>query len=102
VQVGALSAERMITLEDLQAHPDPMSLLAPVDALLSSFPSVELTDELAKRFLNGQRLALGKESVAAPAETGRVRVYHDGRLLGTANLQEYAILAPERLVASAQ
>lgn len=100
VQVGALSAERMITLEDLQAHPDPMSLLAPVDALLSSFPSVELTDELAKRFLNGQRLALGKESVMMPAETGRVRVYHGGRLLGTANLQEYAILAPERLIAA--
>lgn len=102
VQVGALSMDRMITLEDLQAHPDPRSLLAPVDALLSSFPSVELTPELAKRFLNGQRLALGKESVAVPAELGRVRVYHEGKLLGTANLQEYAILAPERLIAAAQ
>ncbi len=102
VQVGALSTERMITLEDLQAHADPLSLLAPVDALLSSFPSVELTAELAKRFLNGQRLALGKEAVAVPSELGRVRVYHDGKLLGTANLQEYAILAPERLIAAAQ
>ena len=102
VQVGALSIENMITLEDLQAHPDPLSLLAPVDALLSSFPSVELTPELAKRFLNGQRLALGKESLMVPAELGRVRVYHEGKLLGTANLQEYAILAPERLIAAAQ
>ena len=102
VQVGALSTERMITLEDLQAHADPLSLLAPVDALLSSFPSVELTPDLAKRFLNGQRLALGKESVMVPSELGRVRVYHDGKLLGTANLQEYAILAPERLIAAAQ
>ncbi len=102
VQVGALSTDRMITLEDLQAHPDPLSLLAPVDALLSSFPSVELTAELAKRFLNGQRLALGKESVMVPGELGRVRVYQDGRLLGTANLQEYAILAPERLIAAQQ
>jgi tRNA pseudouridine55 synthase len=102
VQVGALSTDRMITLEDLQAHPDPFSLLAPVDALLSSFPSVELTPELAKRFLNGQRLALGKEAVQVPTELGRVRVYHDGRLLGTANLQEYAILAPERLIAAHQ
>ena len=102
VQVGALSAERMITLEDLQAHPDPLGLLAPVDALLSSFPAVELTAELAKRFLNGQRLALGKESVVVPSELGRVRVYHDGRLLGTASLQEYAILAPERLIAVQQ
>jgi tRNA pseudouridine55 synthase len=102
VQVGALSTERMITLENLQAHPDPLSLLAPVDALLSSFPSVELTSELAKRFLNGQRLALGKEAIAVPAQLGRVRVYHEGKLLGTANLQEYAILAPERLIAAPQ
>ena len=102
VQVGALSTERMITLEDLQAHADPLALLAPVDALLSSFPSVELTPELAKRFLNGQRLALGKEAVKVPAQLGRVRVYHEGKLLGTATLQEYAILAPERLIAAAQ
>ncbi|GAB3389337.1 tRNA pseudouridine(55) synthase TruB [Massilia agri] len=102
VQVGSLSTERMITLDDLQAHPDPMSLLAPVDALLSSFPSVELTPDLAKRFLNGQRLALGKEEVVVPTSLGRVRVYHEGKLLGTANLQEYAILAPERLIAAAQ
>jgi tRNA pseudouridine55 synthase len=102
VQVGNLSTERMITLEDLQAHPDPLSLLAPVDALLSSFPSVDLNPELAKRFLNGQRLALGKEDVMVPQQLGRVRVYHEGKLLGTAQLQEYAILAPERLIAAAQ
>jgi len=99
VQVGALTLERMISLEDLQAHPDPLSLLAPVDALLSSFPAVVLTPELAKRFLNGQRLALGKEDVSLPAGLGRVRVYLDSKLLGTAKLQEYGILAPERLIA---
>nr|WP_235584345.1 tRNA pseudouridine(55) synthase TruB [Massilia sp. MS-15] len=99
VQVGALTVERMISLEDLQAHPDPLSLLAPVDALLSSFPAVVLTPELAKRFLNGQRLALGKEDVSLPAGLGRVRVYLDSKLLGTAKLQEYGILAPERLIA---
>ena len=77
--------------------PRRLSLLAPVDALLSSFPAVQLTEELAKRFLHGQRLALGKEDVAVPAEPGRVRVYHDGKLLGTGQLQEYSILAPERL-----
>jgi tRNA pseudouridine55 synthase len=98
--VGALTVEHMLTLEELQAHPDPLSLLAPVDALLASFPAVELTAELAKRFLQGQRLALGKEPVALPAGQGRVRVYHDGKLLGTAMLGEYAILAPERLIAT--
>jgi tRNA pseudouridine55 synthase len=99
VQVGNLTTANMVTLEELQAHENPLSLLAPVDALLSSFPQVELTPELATRFLNGQRLALGKEAVAVPQEQGRVRVYADGKLLGTAILQEYAILAPERLIA---
>jgi tRNA pseudouridine55 synthase len=99
-KVGPLTIAGMVTLEALQAHPAPLSLLAPVDALLSSFPVVELTDELAKRFLQGQRLALGKEPVAVPAEQGRVRVYCGGKLLGTAQLQEYSILAPERLIAA--
>lgn len=99
IQVGNLTVAGMVTLEQLQAHAQPLSLLAPVDALLSSFPQVELTPELAARFLNGQRLALGREPVALPQEQGRVRVYHDGKLLGTALLQEYGILAPERLIA---
>ena len=100
VQVGNLTVEGMVTLEQLQAIDNPLSLLAPVDALLSTFPRLELTAELTKRFLNGQRLALGKEpEVSVPEGQGRVRVYHDGKLLGTALLGEYAILAPERLVA---
>jgi len=100
IQVGALTLDGIITLEALQAHAEPLSLLAPVDALLSTFPAVELTAELAKRFLNGQRLALGKEAVTVPSEQGRVRVYLEGKLLGTANLQEWSILAPERLIAA--
>jgi tRNA pseudouridine55 synthase len=102
VQVGALTTANMVTLEELQAHENPLSLLAPVDALLSSFPRVELTPELEKRFLNGQRLALGQEPVALPSARGRVRVYADGKLLGTAILQEYGVLAPERLIAARQ
>jgi tRNA pseudouridine55 synthase len=99
-QVGPLTIDGMITMEALQAHAEPLSLLAPVDALLSSFPALDLTPELAVRFLQGQRLALGKvAAVIVPAELGRVRVYSEGKLLGTAQLQEYAILAPERLIA---
>jgi len=101
IEVGALNVEGMITLDDLLAHPDPLSLLRPVDALLSTFAAIELTAELAKRFLQGQRLALGKENVAVPEQQGRVRIYHDGRLLGTGLLGEYAILAPERLISTA-
>jgi tRNA pseudouridine55 synthase len=106
IGVGSLNIAGMVTLEQLQAHADPLSLLAPVDALLSSFPRVDLTAELAKRFLNGQRLALGREPVSlppvAPGEQGRVRVYLDDRLLGTAILQDWGVLQPERLIAAAQ
>jgi len=102
IGVGALTVEGMVTLEQLQAHDNPLSLLAPVDALLSSFPHVDLTPELAARFLNGQRLALNREPVTLPETQGRVRVYHDGKLLGTAILQEYGVLAPERLIARPQ
>jgi len=105
-QVGPLTMEGMLTLEQLNAHAAPLSLLAPVDALLASFPAVQLNAELAKRFLNGQRLALGKEpenpAHPLPAEEGRVRVYLDDKLLGTAQLGEYSILAPERLIAFVQ
>ncbi|WP_317201107.1 tRNA pseudouridine(55) synthase TruB [Janthinobacterium sp.] len=100
-QVGALTLEHVVTLEALVAHPAPHGLLAPVDALLTSFPVLALTEELAKRFLQGQRIALGKEEVAIPAELGRVRVYHGERLLGTGTMQEYGVLAPERLIATA-
>ena len=102
IQVGSLTVEGMVTLEQLQAHANPLSLLAPVDALLSSFPRVELTAELAARFLNGQRLALNREPVTLPEAQGRVRVYHDDKLLGTAILQDYGVLAPERLIARPQ
>jgi tRNA pseudouridine55 synthase len=99
-QVGELTTDRMITLDELNAHAAPLTLLSPVDALLSSFPAVQLNAELAKRFLNGQRLPLGKEpTISVPAEQGRVRVYLDDKLLGTAILGEYSILAPERLIA---
>jgi tRNA pseudouridine55 synthase len=101
-QVGPLTMENMITLEALTAHAAPLSLLAPVDALLASFPAVQLTAELAKRFLNGQRLALGKEEATLPAcrpNRAGCACISDDKLLGTAILGEYNILAPERLIA---
>lgn len=103
-EVGHLILEKSITLEVLGEieETDRLALLAPVDALLSSFPRLDLTEELAKRFLQGQRLALGKESTILPTQIGRVRVYRasDQQLLGSAQLQEYSILAPERLIAT--
>lgn len=103
-QVGMLALEQAVTLDVLAAAPEGerTTLLAPVDALLSSFPSVHLSQLLAQRFLHGQRLALSKEDLKLPGIEGRVRVYRheDGHLLGTAQLMAYGVLAPERLVAT--
>lgn len=104
-QVGSLLLENTITLEALAAIEEPArtAALAPVDALLSSFPPIGLTDELARRFLHGQRLSLGKEQVAVVPDATRVRVYRDsdGCLLGTGQMQAFEVLAPERLIRTA-
>lgn len=103
-QVGTLLLEGALTLDALAAVADTerSSLLAPVDALLISFPAVQLSDELAVRFLHGQKISLGKEGIDVPVEQGRARVYRtsDQQLLGTAQLLEFGVLAPERLIAT--
>jgi len=102
LQVGNLGIDGACTLEQLAAADEltRLALLAPVDALLHSFPAIRLPDELARRFLHGQRLALGKEAIAFPATEGRVRVYRqsDQLLLGTGLMQSFGVLAPERLI----
>jgi tRNA pseudouridine55 synthase len=102
---GALTLAGAMSLEALAALPEEAraEALAPVDALLSTFPAVALADELARRFLHGQRLAMGLEIGEAAAENaGRARVYResDGKLLGTARWNEFGVLAPERLIAA--
>ncbi|TFW08725.1 tRNA pseudouridine(55) synthase TruB [Oxalobacteraceae bacterium OM1] len=100
--VGNLTLSGAITLEQLEAvaEAERTALLAPVDALLSTFPEVQLDEELARRFQHGQRLAVGRDGIAAGDVRGRVRVYRasDAALLGTALVQA-GVLAPERLVA---
>ncbi len=103
-QLSGIAAVSAVTLPHVQelAQPERLALLQPVDALLSSFPSIQLTDELAVRFLHGQRLALLKENINLPDTVGRVRVYRhsNGQLLGSGQLQEYQVLAPERLIST--
>ena len=102
--VGKLSIEHAMTLEQLLnlAEPARAASLAPVDALLMTFPDIRLDEELARRFLHGQRLALGKEGIPIPGMNGRVRVYReqDGRLLGTGLVADTGVLSPERLIVS--
>ncbi|GAC1418812.1 MAG: tRNA pseudouridine(55) synthase TruB [Burkholderiaceae bacterium] len=100
--VGSLAVHDALTLKEIEGKPESerAALLAPVDALLKAYPAICLTPELARRFLDGQRISLLKEAVPPPPGGGRVRVYRgsDSMLLGTGRVQEFGVLAPERLV----
>ena len=54
--------------------------LQPVDALLSTFPLVQLNEDATRRFLHGQRLKLSELTIAGDAVNApRVRVYAAAR-----------------------
>ena len=70
--------------------------LQPVDGLLGSLPRVDLDEGLAGRFRQGQRLAID-----AGPRGARVRVYApQNELLGTANVNDWGVVAPERLISN--
>ena len=110
--VGALTLDHAVTLEALEQMDAAArdACLRPVDALLSTFPSVALGPVETKRFLQGQRLRLAELPTEQGAQLARrsegadprVRVYReeDGALLGVARA-ENGVLAPERLIATA-
>ncbi|SEA83911.1 tRNA pseudouridine(55) synthase TruB [Paraburkholderia sartisoli] len=102
--VGALTLEHAVTLDGLSDATESArdAWLQPVDALLSTFPEVQLDAEAARRFLHGQRLRLDELAISQDVlkQSPRMRVYGDGRLLGVAKAGD-GVLAPERLIVSA-
>lgn len=102
VGVGSLLIADAMTIDALAAlsETDRKSSLLPADSLLSELIPVVLPPELASRFMQGQRLALGKEGVDyLPTGTQRVKVLDTKRiLLGVASLSAEGLLQPERLV----
>ncbi|WDD94385.1 tRNA pseudouridine(55) synthase TruB [Burkholderia sp. FERM BP-3421] len=100
--VGALTLEHAVTLDALSdaAEGERDAWLRPVDALLSTFPSMTLAADGARRLLQGQRIRLedlGMAQTFADGET--VRVYDEGgRLLGVGVINS-GVLAPKRLLA---
>ncbi|TAL95392.1 MAG: tRNA pseudouridine(55) synthase TruB [Paraburkholderia sp.] len=102
--VGALTLEHAVTLDALSDATESArdAWLQPVDALLSTFPEVQLDAEAARRFLHGQRLRLDELAISQDVlkQSPRMRVYGEGRLLGVAKAGD-GVLAPERLVVSA-
>ena len=95
-RVGRLTLDDALTLSALERMPAGArrEWLRPIDSLLASLPRVDLDATLAARFRLGQRLALDVQPRLA-----RVRVYApEGVLLGTANVNEWGVVAPERLI----
>lgn len=94
--VGDLSLEHAVTLAALEQADAAArrAVLLPPDALIARLPCVDLDASFADRFTQGQRLALGPGR-----PRGRVRVVGPhARLLGTAQIDEHGLLAPQRLV----
>ncbi len=99
-RVGNLTLDQAVTLEELEAADTEETrdaMLRPPDELLKTLPGIVLDEASSGRFRNGQRLALSLQ------ERGRVKVYAaDRRLLGTGQVNERGVLAPERLIAAEQ
>lgn len=96
-RVGALRIEEALPLPTLEAMSieERRASLGPVDQLLASLRRVDLDETLAGRFRQGQRLAIDAQP------RGRVCVYApNDELLGTANVNEWGVVAPERLISN--
>ena len=96
-KVGDLSIEDAVLLDDFREMDAEgrRAALAPIDRLMQTLPIVTLDEEQTVRFCHGQRLPLGLQ------ECERVRVYgSDNQMVGTARINEYGVLAPERLIAN--
>jgi tRNA pseudouridine55 synthase len=94
--VGGFLLERAVTLDDLQALGERARLawLLPADSLLEDLPRLDLPEDLADRFVNGQAVAL------AGTGEGPCRVYgKDGALLGVGEGGPGDALRPARLIA---
>ena len=68
-RAGCYALEQAVPLADVIAHPDPETLLLPIDSLFSHLPAVTLTPRQYKPLLNGA-------PVSCPGLTGgQYRVY---------------------------
>ncbi|GAA4328556.1 hypothetical protein GCM10023144_14480 [Pigmentiphaga soli] len=103
-----------VTLERLEAMPEPAAALLPVEALLAPLAVQRLDQAQAARFVQGQKIGLARPAGSGPAAAGgpavsmatpqaaapaeRVRVHGaDGSFLGTAR-REGGRLVPDRLI----
>ena len=102
VGVGNLLIADAMTIDAFAnlSEVDRKNNLLPADSLLSELTPVVLPTALASRFMQGQRLSLGKEGVDyLSTGTQRVKVLDTKQiLLGVASVSAEGLLQPERLV----
>ena len=78
---AGFSLAEAVTLEQVQAAEDPLSLLLPIDAYFSGRPILILRPEAERKLRNGMTLVLSKEELPEPLR-GECRVYGaDGEFL---------------------
>jgi tRNA pseudouridine55 synthase len=75
--------------------------LAPVDAMLAALPKHSITLSEAKKFTQGQAIAIDALVVQTLKNAERCRVYADEQFLGVATIENNEI-APRRLVVSGE
>lgn len=78
---AGFSLAKAVTLEQVQAAEDPLSLLLPIDAYFAGRPILILRLEAERKLRNGMTLVLSKEELPEPLR-GECRVYGaDGEFL---------------------
>lgn len=78
---AGFSLAEAVTLDQVQAAEDPLSLLLPIDAYFAGRPILILRPEAERKLRNGMTLVLSKEELPEPLR-GECRVYGaDGEFL---------------------
>ncbi len=87
-------ADRLVTLAELEAAPEPAQLLLAPDTALRDCPALSLTRDLAYFLRHGRPVMVPR----APAE-GWIRLYDEAeRFLGVGEMIEDGRIAPRRLL----
>jgi tRNA pseudouridine55 synthase len=95
--VGALTVDRAVTLEALEALPDPQARaerLIPMDTALHAVPDIRISALAAHYLRQGQAITARHD---VPVE-GWVRIYEDSRFLGLGQVLDDGRVAPRRLL----
>ena len=75
---AGLSLEDAVTLDQVQAAEDPLSLLLPIDAYFAGRPVLILRPEAERKLRNGMTLVLPQEEIPENLQ-GECRVYSESR-----------------------